>query len=418
MYQPLALFVGLRYVRARSQGFFVSFITWVSLLGVAVGVMVLIVILSVMNGLEMELRDRLLALSSHARIVAADAAIRPDEGAWQTALAQARDTARVVAVAPYVELQALAVHSPEMLPVSLRGIDAALERRVSAAAGALIDGSLDALSSGSGRVVVGSAVAQQLSLAVGDPITLLVPGASEEGAPDPRLREFTVAGVFEVGLQDHDAVLVMAPLDDVLAIAGEDGRARGLRVRFDDPLAAPLVAGTLRERLGPQWQVRDWTEDNANYFRAIRIEKTMTATMLMLVVAVAAFSIVAMLVMVVTDKRNDIAILRTLGASPHAVMGIFATQGLVIGWLGVLLGAALGVLVALRIEPIVSFVERWLGLEIFSPEVYAITGFPSELQRTHVAWICAAALLLTALATVYPSLRAARIEPAEALRYE
>jgi lipoprotein-releasing system permease protein len=418
MFHPLSLFVGLRYVRARSHGFFVSFITWVSLLGVAVGVMVLIVILSVMNGLEAELRDRLLALSSHARIVAADTPARADEAAWQAALGQARDAARVTAVAPYVELQTLAVHSPEMLPVSLRGIDPELERRVSEAAGALIEGSLDELRSGSGRVVVGSVVAQQLSLAVGDRITLLVPGVSDDGAPNPRLREFTVAGVFEVGLQDHDAVLVMAPLDDVLAIAGADGRARGLRLRVDDPLAAPLVAASLRERLGEQWEVRDWTQDNANYFRAIRIEKTMTATMLMLVVAVAAFSIVAMLVMVVTDKRNDIAILRTLGASPQAVMGIFATQGLVIGWCGVMLGAAIGVLVALRIEPIVAFVERSLGIEIFSPEVYAITGFPSELKWANVAWICATALLLTALATVYPSLRAARVEPAEALRYE
>jgi lipoprotein-releasing system permease protein len=418
MFHPLSLFVGLRYVRARSHGFFVSFITWVSLLGVAVGVMVLIVILSVMNGLEGELRDRLLALSAHARIVAADSAGRADAAAWQSALDQARSTPRLAAAAPYVELQALAVHSPEMLPVSLRGIDAALERQVSQAAGALIEGRLEDLSSGSGRVVVGSAIAQQLALVVGDSITLLVPGVSDDGAPNPRLREFTVAGVFEVGLQDHDAVLVMASLDDVLAIAGEDGRARGLRLRFDDPLAAPIVARSLRERLGSRWEVRDWTQDNANYFRAIRIEKTMTATMLMLVVAVAAFSIVAMLVMVVTDKRNDIAILRTLGVTPAAIMGVFATQGLVIGWCGVLLGAGLGVLIALRIEPIVAFIERTLGLQIFSPEVYAITGFPSDLQWVNVAWICGTALLLTALATVYPALRAARVAPAEALRYE
>lgn len=418
MFQPLSLFVGLRYVRARSHGFFVSFITGVSLLGVAVGVMVLIVILSVMNGLEGELRDRLIALSAHARIVPAGPVTRVDESSWQAALAAASDTPRVVAVAPYVELQALAVHSPEMLPVSLRGIDAALERRVSQAAGALVEGSLDELYSGSGHVVVGSVIARQLSLAVGDPISLLVPGISAEGAPNPRLREFSVTGVFEVGLQDHDAVLVMAPLDDALAIAGEDGRARGLRLRFDDPLAAPLVARTLRERLGPQWEVRDWTQDNANYFRAIRIEKTMTATMLMLVVMVAAFSIVAMLVMVVTDKRNDIAILRTLGVTPRAIMAVFVTQGLVIGWCGVLLGAVLGVVVARRIEPIVAFVERSLGLRIFSPEVYAITGFPSELHWANVAWICGSALLLTALATVYPSIRAARVAPAEALRYE
>lgn len=418
MFQPFSLFVGLRYVRARSHGFFVSFITWVSLLGVAVGVMVLIVILSVMNGLEGELRDRLLALSAHARIVATGSAAGADDASWRAALAEARDTPRVAAAAPYAELQALAVHSPDMLPVTLRGIDPASERTVSEAAGALIEGRLDELIPGSGRVVVGSVIAQQLSLVVGDRITLLVPGVSVEGAPNPRLREFTVGGVFEIGLQDHDAVLVMAPLEDVLAIAGTDASARGVRLRFDDPLVAPMIAAGLRQRLGARWQVRDWTQDNASYFRAIRIEKTMTATMLMLVVAVAAFSIVSMLVMVVTDKRTDIAILRTLGASPRAIMAIFATQGLVIGWCGVLLGTVLGVVVALRIEQIVTFLERTLGLQIFSPEVYAITGFPSDLQWANVGWIAATALVLTALAIVYPARRAARVAPAEALRYE
>jgi lipoprotein-releasing system permease protein len=417
MFHPLSLFVGLRYVRARSHGFFVSFITWVSLLGVAVGVMVLIVILSVMNGLEGELRDRLLALSAHARVVPAATAV-PAESDWQRLSAVAATTPRLQAAAPYLELQALAVHTPDMLPVLLRGIDAARERQVSEAAGALLAGRLEDLTPGSDRVIVGSAIAQQLGLATGDRITLLVPGVDADGTPSPRLRELEVAGVFQIGLQDHDGVLVMASLADVTALAGADSRARGLRLRFTDPLAAPAGAAALQARLGPAWEVRDWSQDNANYFRAIRIEKTMTALMLMLVVAVAAFSIVAMLVMVVTDKRTDIAILRTLGASPRTIMAVFATQGLVIGWLGVALGVTLGVLVALRIESIVGFFERVTGLQIFSPEVYAITGFPSELQWINVAWIAGTALLLTALATVYPALRAARVAPAEALRYE
>jgi lipoprotein-releasing system permease protein len=417
MFHPLSLFVGLRYVRARSHGFFVSFITWVSLLGVAVGVMVLIVILSVMNGLEGELRDRLLALSAHARVVPA-ATAAPAGSDWQRMAATAAATPRLQAAAPYIELQALAVHTPDMLPVLLRGIDTALEREVSEAAGALLAGRLEDLVPGSDRVIVGSAIAQQLGLATGDRITLLVPGVDADGTPSPRLRELEVAGVFQIGLQDHDGVLMMAALADVESLAGADGRARGLRLRFTDPLAAPAGAAALQARLGAAWDVRDWSQDNANYFRAIRIEKTMTALMLMLVVAVAAFSIVAMLVMVVTDKRTDIAILRTLGASPRTIMAVFATQGLVIGWLGVALGVTAGVLVALRIESIVGFFERLTGLQIFSPEVYAITGFPSELQWVNVAWIAGTALLLTALATVYPALRAARVAPAEALRYE
>jgi lipoprotein-releasing system permease protein len=417
MFHPLSLFVGLRYVRARSHGFFVSFITWVSLLGVAVGVMVLIVILSVMNGLEAELRDRLLAMSSHARVVPA-AMAQPDEAAWQRVAQASQSAPQLRAAAPYVELQALAVHTPDMLPVLLRGIEPGLERGVSDAAGALLGGRIQDLLPGSGRVIVGSAIAQQLALGIGDRITLLVPGVDAEGTPNPRLREFEVAGVFQIGLQDHDGVLVMAALDDVAALAGGDGRARGLRLRFSDPLLAPPGAAALQARLGSDWEVRDWSQDNANYFRAIRIEKTMTALMLLLVVAVAAFSIVAMLVMVVTDKRTDIAILRTLGASPRAIMAVFATQGLVIGWLGVALGVAFGVLVALRIEAMVAAVERWFGFQLFSPEVYAITGFPSQLEWANVAWIAAAALLLTGLATVYPALRAARVAPAEALRYE
>ncbi|MEZ5460131.1 MAG: lipoprotein-releasing ABC transporter permease subunit [Steroidobacteraceae bacterium] len=418
MFHPLSLFVGLRYVRARSHGFFVSFITWVSLLGVAVGVMVLIVILSVMNGLEGELRDRLLALSAHARVVAPVAGRTPDEADWERLAAAAATAPQLQAAAPYVELQALAVHVPDMLPVLLRGIDPLAERGVSNAAGALLGGRIEDLQPGSARVIVGSAIAQQLALAIGDRLTLLVPGVDADGTPNPRLREFEVAGVFQVGLQDHDGVLVMGALADIEALAGGDSRARGLRLRFTDALAAPAGAARLQGRLGADWEVRDWSQDNANYFRAIRIEKTMTALMLMLVVAVAAFSIVAMLVMVVTDKRTDIAILRTLGASPRAIMAVFATQGLVIGWLGVALGVAFGVVLALRIEAVVGFLERATGIRIFSPEVYAITGFPSELQWGNVAWIAGTALCLTALATVYPALRASRVAPAEALRYE
>ncbi len=414
MFHPLSLFVGLRYVRARSHKFFVSFITWVSVGGVCVGVAALIVILSVMNGFEGELRSRLLALSSHARVSPA-----PDyPGDLARLAADIKALPGVLGAAPYIEVQALALRTPEMLPVVLRGIDPGLEGSVTDVLRAVKSGSLDALVAGSNRVILGSVVAQRLGVGPGDPVTLLVPAIGAGGAPEPRLRQFTVAGIFEVGLQDHDGVLMLASLADVRAMLPAGSRKGAVHVRFDDPLAAPARSAGLRTALPPGTLVRDWTQDHANYFRAIRIEKTMMSLILMLIVAVAAFNIVAMLVMVVTDKRTDIAILRTLGAAPARVMGVFATQGLVIGWLGVLAGVALGVAIAGNVTPIVAFLERAFGFQLMDADVYYITRIPSILEWRHVAWIGGAALLLTALATIYPALRAARIAPAEALRYE
>jgi lipoprotein-releasing system permease protein len=417
MFHPLPLFVGLRYVRARTRKFFVSFITWVSLLGVSVGVAALIVILSVMNGFEGELRGRLLALSAHARVVVdpASAAGRPD---WGVLLARVERVAAVRGAAPYVELEALAVRSPEMIPVQLRGIDPSREARVADAAGALVAGRLDALVPGADRIILGSVVARLLGVQPGDAVTLLVPGVGADGAPQPRLREFTVEGLFEVGLQEHDGVLALAHLDDVRGLAGGDPRAEGLRLRFDDALAAPELARRAVGVLPPGLQLRDWTQDHSSYFRAIRIEKTMMALILMLVVAVAAFNIVAMLVMVVTDKRTDIAILRTLGLSPGGVMGAFLVQGLVVGWAGVLLGTGLGVLIASNVGDIVPLLERAFGFQVINPDVYYITRIPSELRWSNVWVIGGAALLMTAAATIYPALRASRVAPAEALRYE
>ncbi len=429
MFQPLSLFVGLRYVRARTQKFFVSFITWVSLVGVCVGVAALIVILSVMNGFEGELRGRLLALTAHARVVVAapPSAVAPRSGPdaprsvaadWQAITLAARELPDLAGAAPFVEIQALAMHSPEMLPVQLRGIDPALEPTVTEAAASVIEGRLADLVPGSDLVVVGSVIARLLAVGVGDRMTLLVPGVGPDGAPQPRLREFTVAGIFEVGLQDHDGVLVLTHIEDARALTTDDPRAAGLRLKFRDAMQAPAAAARLAPRLPPGFEVRDWTRDHANYFRAIRIEKTMMALILLLIVAVAAFNIVAMLVMVVTDKRTDIAILRTLGASPRRVMGVFLTQGLMIGWFGVALGVALGVWLASNVGKIVSLLERVFGFRVMNPDVYYITRIPSELDWNNVAWIGGAALLLTGLATIYPALRASRVAPAEALRYE
>ncbi len=271
---------------------------------------------------------------------------------------------------------------------------------------------------GSNRLIVGEALAEQLGVVVGDAVTLLVPIASADAPPEPQLRVFTIAGIFSAGIQDHDSSLALATLADVRAFAPKAVGASGLRVRFRDALATPQYMPAVRAAAGPGPLVRDWTQDNANYFRAVRIEKTMVALILLLIVGVAAFNIVAMLVMVVTDKRTDIAILRTLGAAPGTVLRIFITQGLVIGWSGVALGVSLGVLVARNVASIAPFLERLFGFHFFDADVFYITALPSELQAPDVLWISCAALLLTLAATVYPALRAAATPPAAALRYE
>jgi len=415
MFQPLSLFVGLRYVRARQHTFYVSFITWVSLAGVALGVGALIVVLSVMNGLKGELRDRLLTLTAHARIVDERPAQDADDGALGE---RVRQLPGVVGVAPYMDLQALAMHGSDMLPVTLRGIDPQREPAVTRLSPLLVAGSLTDLRDGSNRLIVGEAFAEQLGVNVGDAVTLLVPIASANAPPEPQLRVFTIAGIFSAGIQDHDSSLALATLSDVRAFAPKAVAASGLRVRFRDPLATPQYMPAVRRAAGAGMLVRDWTQDNANYFRAVRIEKTMVALILLLIVAVAAFNIVAMLVMVVTEKRTVIAILRTLGAAPATVLRIFITQGLVIGWCGVAAGVGMGVLVARNVGSIAPFLERLFGFHFFDANVFYITALPSELQSEDVLWISAAALLLTLAATVYPALRAAATPPAAALRYE
>ena len=421
MFHPLPLYVGLRYVRARTHRFFVSFITWAALVGVGTGMAALIVILSVMNGFEDELRDRLFSLGAQARVVAHESGANGQQippAQWQSAQRSVRDSKGVAGVAPYIEMQALAVHTPEMLPIVLRGIDPQAELSVTELSRSLTQGRFSDLVPGEDRVIIGSYVAEKLALQTGDTVSVLIPTVGDGGVFTSKLRELTVAGIFEVGQLDYDGTYFFAHIDDVSTLNPGNESGHGLRIRFNEPLQAPTLAAGLRERLPKTFDVIDWTQDNATYFRAVRMEKTMMSIILLLIVAVAAFNIVAMLVMVVTDKRTDIAILRTLGTSPRRVMGVFITQGLVIGWAGVALGIVLGLVIAFHVDTIVPFLQHTFGFQVMDSEVFLDPTIPSHVRWPNIATVGIASLALTAFATVYPALRAARTAPAEALRYE
>jgi lipoprotein-releasing system permease protein len=414
MFHPLPVFVGLRYVLTRRRGFFVSFISWVSMLGVALGVTALITIISVMNGFEGELRGRLVALTAHATLEPAPGE-SPD---WTAVAVGVRAVPGIAGVAPFADVQAMLGRGGQLRPALVHGIDTALEPAVSEVERHLVEGRLADLEPGSRRLILGRVLAWQLGAEVGDELTVLVPGRSLlESGGRPRLQTFTVSGVFEVGIQEHDGALALVALADAAELAGAEG-PQGLRLRFDDVMAAPARSEAVAAALGPGVVVRDWTDQHAAYFRAIRIEKTMMSLILMLVVAVAAFNIVAALVMVVNEKRSDIAILRTLGLARGGVVGAFFTQGLVIGAIGTLLGVGFGLLLATNVGEVVPVLERLFGFHVMDPTVYYITEIPSEVRAGQVAAIGLAAFVLTVLATLYPALRGAATEPAEALRYE
>lgn len=417
MMRPATAWIALRYLGAQRTNQFASLVALASVIGVALGVAALIVVLSVMNGFENELRTRLVAITGHGAILTGNG-----EPAWRELLADVERFPGVESAAPYVELEAMVAVGGELAGAVIEGIDPAGKTPIAGLEGALRDGTLAELTAGSWKALFGRSLAARLGVGMGDRVRVLVPVRDGAGRVTSRLRELTVAGVFEVGVRDHDAVRVLVNVADAAALAGLGGNITGIRLQTTDIFAAPgILAGwqahwTAAGRKAPA--MTDWTRDNATYFRAVRIEKTMMTLLLSLIVAVAAFNIVATLVMVVTDKRPGIAILRTLGFSRRSVVAMFALQGILIGWAGVLMGVAGGALLATNIGSVAPALERLFGFEFMPADVYYLTSLPADLEASDLFWVSIIALGLTACATIYPALRAAAVAPAEVLRYE
>lgn len=408
-------FVGARYLRARTHNRFVSFISSISILGVALGVAVLIVVLSVMNGFETELRTRILAMTSHAALESFGDGLAD----WPAVQARAEQDAAVTAAAPYLQGEAMLLQGDEVSGAIVRGIVPAEERRVSGLGDKLLAGTLDDLAPGSWNIVLGSALARELQVEVGERVVLAISqGTVTPAGVVPRLRRFTVSGIFEAGMYEFDRGLAFVHLEDAARLWQMPGKVTGIRLALDDLFLAPEVSRRLALELGGGFYVTDWTRQHVNFFRSIQLSKQMMFTILLLVVAVAAFNIVSTLVMVVKDKQGDIAILRTLGASPGSIMVVFIIQGTLIGIAGTLAGLGLGALLALNIEQLVHWLEAALGTTFLAADVYFISDLPAELRAGDLLRICGTALALAVLSTLYPAWRAARSQPAEALRHE
>ena len=413
MINPVELFVGLRYLRAKRRTRFVSFITLISLIGIALGVAALIVILSVMNGFEGELRSRLLSMSAHGFVTGSDGVTRD----WRRLVDAVDADDGVAAAAPVVELEGMIQSGRELRAVFVHGVDPDYEDHLSGDVFNLVEGSLSDLQPGSRSIILGRVLAYDLGARVGDGVVLLIPRPAGDGTMEPVLERFVMSGVFEAGLQDHDSILALVNAHDAAGILGLGDEVTAVRYRAHDVMAAPAITARLTERLDGV-KGSDWTKENASYFRAIKLEKMMMSLILSLIIGVAAFNIVASLVMVVTDKTNDIAILRTLGMGPNGVVRVFFVQGAVIGWAGVLVGILLGIVLAINVPVIVPVLEQLFGFQIMPGDVYYVTRIPSELEWTDVTVISVAAFVLTSLATLYPARRAALVNPAVALRYE
>ncbi|HKK07115.1 MAG: lipoprotein-releasing ABC transporter permease subunit [Gammaproteobacteria bacterium] len=415
MFRPLELFVGLRYTRAKRRNHFISFISMSSMLGIALGVTALITVMSVMNGFEKEVRTRILDMVAHLTVTT----YQGDLDHWQRVMGLLKQNRHVVGTAPYIRGEGMLMHDGRVNGVLIRGVDPKMESEVSSIGAKMAQGQLSELKPGRFGIILGRDLARTLGVDVGDKVTMVTPTANVTPAGiAPRLKRFTVVGIFYIGMYEYDSALCVINLQDAQRLFRTHGGVTGVRVKLDDLFRARQVRDQLAAGPLSQYWVRDWTSSHANWFRAVGIEKRMIFLLLLLIVAVAAFNIVSTLVMVVTDKQSDIAILRTLGLSPGSVMGIFMVQGTVIGVIGTILGLVGGVSLSLNLDTVIPFIEHLFGIHFLDPSVYYISELPSDLHWSDVWMICSVSFLLGVVATVYPAWRASRVQPAEALRYE
>ena len=415
MFRPIELSIGLRYTRAKRRNHFISFISLSSMLGVALGVMALIVVLSVMNGFENELRDRILGMTAHASVVEPGRSLRD----WESLEDTLKQQPHVLGVAPFIRTQAMLTNGGGVQGALIRGILPDKEPEVSVVADRMIQGQLTDLKSGDFNVVLGYALANALRANVGDKVTIVAPQPNSTPAGIvPRLKRFNVVGIFEIGMNEYDSSLAIIHIDDAKKLFKIKDGVSGIRLKLDDMFNAPTISRDIVKQLPGHYGVVDWTQYHTNFFKALKTEQTVMFVILTLIIAVAAFNIVSTLIMVVTDKQADVAILRTLGMTPGSIMWVFIVQGVIIGLVGTIMGIIGGVLLALNVENIVPWIEKKLHTEFMPQNVYVISGVPSDLQWSEVINIGIVAFVLCLLATIYPAWQAARTQPAEALRYE
>jgi lipoprotein-releasing system permease protein len=415
MFNPLSVYIGLRYTRAKRRNHFISFISLTSMFGVALGVAALITVLSVMNGFEKELRERILGMTSHAFITGNGSPLSD----WKNLQSQIQHQPHLLDSAPFVEGQAMLSKGDRVRGTLIRGVDPTLEPRVSTIHENIIQGHFNNLKSGDFGIILGHDLARAMGVRTGDKITLITPHVSPTPAGViPRLKRLNVVGIFEIGMYEYDSALAIMNIEDAAKLFRIPGQVTGLRLKLDDVFQAPRITHNIMKTLGAEYRAVDWTYQHANFFRALKTEKTVMFVILLLIVAVAAFNIVSTLIMMVTDKQSDIAILRTLGMTPGDIMAIFMVQGVLIGIFGTILGIIGGVSLALNIENIIASLETFLGYQFLPADVYYISNLPSDLHWNDVTTIGLTAFALSLISTIYPSWKAAQTQPAEALRYD